>query len=143
MTLQTLVLRYASFAIIATLANLAAQRVVLAYDSSIMGLSAAVCMGTIVGLVIKYVLDKRWIFYDVSHDLKANSRKFTVYAATGVLTTLVFWGFEVAFWICWRTDLMREVGAVIGLSIGYVLKYHLDKRYAFSGGVVALAKSGE
>jgi putative flippase GtrA len=143
MTLQTLIVRYASFAVIATLANLAAQRIVLAYDSSAIGLAVAVGAGTITGLVIKYLLDKRWIFYDISPDLKANGRKFTVYAATGVFTTLVFWGFETAFWLYWRTDLMRELGAIVGLSIGYVLKYNLDKRYVFTRGGAALAKSGE
>ncbi|MEL7013152.1 MAG: GtrA family protein, partial [Pseudomonadota bacterium] len=32
----------------------------------------------------------------------------------------------------WRTDLMRELGAVIGLTIGYVTKYQLDKRFVFA-----------
>jgi hypothetical protein len=30
-----------------------------------------------------------------------------------------------------RTDAMREIGAVIGLAIGYFVKYNLDKRYVF------------
>ena len=31
----------------------------------------------------------------------------------------------------WKTDLMREVGAVLGLAVGYVIKYTLDRRFVF------------
>ena len=50
----------------------------------------------------------------------------------GLITTVIFWGAETAFWLIWRTDAMRELGAVIGLGIGYVVKYHLDRRYVFT-----------
>jgi putative flippase GtrA len=33
--------------------------------------------------------------------------------------------------VIWRTDLARETGAVIGLTIGYVTKYALDSRFVF------------
>jgi putative flippase GtrA len=49
----------------------------------------------------------------------------------GVVTTAIFWVAETAFWLTWGTDLAREAGAVIGLSIGYVTKYLLDRRYVF------------
>jgi putative flippase GtrA len=45
---------------------------------------------------------------------------------------LIFWGTETVFWLTWKTDAMREIGAIIGLSIGYFVKYHLDKRYVFT-----------
>jgi putative flippase GtrA len=48
-----------------------------------------------------------------------------------VITTLIFWGTETLFWLTWGTDLMRETGAVIGLAVGYVIKYNLDKRFVF------------
>ncbi len=50
----------------------------------------------------------------------------------GLVTTAIFWGTETAFWLIWGTDLMREVGAVLGLSVGYVTKYLLDRRYVFA-----------
>jgi hypothetical protein len=28
---------------------------------------------------------------------------------------------------------MREAGAVLGLTVGYVVKYRLDRRYVFTG----------
>lgn len=124
-------LRYAAFAVIATLANLGAQRVVLAVVDARGELAAAILAGTAVGLAVKYVLDKRWIFFDASTGIAAHGKRFTLYTAMGVITTLIFWGFETGFWFIWRTDLLREAGAVIGLAIGYFVKYELDRRFVF------------
>ncbi|WP_319823997.1 GtrA family protein [Thalassovita sp.] len=132
MTLRALVMRYAFFAVLATVANLATQRLLLWFADHGAMFAVAVFAGTVVGLLVKYVLDKRWIFGDNSSGMKAHSRKFTLYTAMGVVTTAIFWGFETGFWLVWRTDAMRELGAVIGLAIGYVVKYQLDRRFVFS-----------
>ncbi|MBX9760258.1 MAG: GtrA family protein [Beijerinckiaceae bacterium] len=131
MTGAQIALRYAAFAAVATFANLGVQRVVLAALDLKGELAAAILAGTAVGLVVKYVLDKRWIFFDASTGVAAHGKRFTLYTAMGVITTLIFWGFETAFWFVWRTDAMREAGAVIGLGIGYFVKYELDRRYVF------------
>jgi len=131
-TPATLILRYAGFAALATLANLAVQRAVLALAAPPAGLALAMAAGTAVGLVAKYLLDKRWIFRDIETGLGAHGRKFLRYTATGVLTTLIFWGTETAFWLLWQTALLRELGAIIGLAIGYALKYRFDRRYVFA-----------
>ena len=132
MTLRTLILRYAAFAVVATIANLASQRAVLQFGETGVYFAAAVGAGTIVGLVIKYVLDKRWIFYDVETGVKSHSRKFSLYTAMGLVTTAIFWGTETAFWLICQTDMMRELGAILGLSVGYVVKYNLDRRFVFT-----------
>lgn len=132
MSTHTLILRYTAFAILATLANLATQRVVMASGENAYHFAGAVGLGTIVGLVVKYILDKRWIFMDFEGGLQANSRQFSLYMVMGIATTAIFWGTETLFWVTWRTDLMREVGAIIGLSVGYVVKYNLDKRFVFN-----------
>lgn len=133
MTLHTLVFRYTFFAVLATLANLAAQRAVLWFDDSGTLFALAVGTGTGVGLVLKYFLDKRWIFEDLSSGVKEHGKKFSLYTAMGIFTTAIFWGTETGFWLVWQTDMMRELGAVIGLSIGYVVKYCLDRRFVFTG----------
>ena len=69
MSLRMLVLRYAAFALLATIANLAAQRAVLWWDASSIGFVLALLAGTAVGLVLKYLLDKRWIFHDCVNPL--------------------------------------------------------------------------
>jgi putative flippase GtrA len=131
MSATQLILRYGTFAVAAILANLLTQRLVLGVVPGGQGFALAVFAGTAVGLLLKYILDKRWIFFDPSSGLAIHSRKFTLYTLMGVVTTLIFWGTETAFWLTWRTDLMRETGAVIGLTIGYVIKYNLDRRFVF------------
>lgn len=132
MTLRTLILRYAAFAVVATIANLATQRVVLQFGDTGGHFAAAVGVGTIIGLVIKYLLDKRWIFYDEDASLRGHGQKFSLYTAMGIVTTAIFWGTETAFWLIWHTELMRELGAILGLSVGYVVKYNLDRRFVFT-----------
>lgn len=131
MTRPALLARYAAFAILATLANLATQRLILPADPTAGNFALVLGAGTVVGLVVKYVLDKRWIFFDHTSGLRVHGGKFTLYTVTGLFTTAVFWGIETAFWIIWETNAMRETGAVIGLTIGYALKYQLDQRYVF------------
>lgn len=128
---RTLVLRYAAFAAVAILVNLGVQRAVLSVIDGAAGFALAVFFGTLAGLVVKYVLDKRWIFFDAHAGLAQEGRKFSIYTAMGIVTTLIFWGTETAFWLIWQTSAMRELGAVLGLTVGYVIKYHLDRRFVF------------
>ncbi|BAC09733.1 GtrA family protein [Thermosynechococcus vestitus] len=132
MTLQTLIIRYTAFAVIATFINLFCQSLILIIDNSFPYFVTAVAVGTLVGLVVKYHLDKRWIFFDHKKGVHHYSRQFGLYAAMGIFTTVIFWGFETVFWLIWQSHFMREIGAMIGLAIGYGVKYQLDKRYVFS-----------
>ncbi len=129
-----LIARYVVFAVIAMLANLAVQRAVLAFPSPHAPLAYPLALGagTLAGLVIKYLLDKRWIFYDFSQGFGAQGKRFSLYALMGVATTAIFWGAETVFWLTWHTHAARELGAVLGLAIGYVVKYRLDLRFVFS-----------
>ena len=131
MTFKILIFRYISFAVLATIANLFAQRVILSNGNTVQGFVLAITVGTFIGLVTKYLLDKRWIFYDRSFGMKAHSYKFTLYTAMGIITTAIFWGMETVFWLVWKTDFMRELGAIFGLSIGYVVKFKLDSKFVF------------
>lgn len=137
MTLGTLILRYGAFAILATLVNLGAQELVLRLlGREGPGVAAAVVVGTGVGLVVKYLLDKRYIFDDGSRQM---ARQFSLYTLMGIATTVIFWGMVAVFWLVWGTDLARITGAVLGLSIGYVTKFWLDRRYVFTDARLKLA----
>lgn len=131
MILEAFLLRYAFFAVLATLANLATQRGVLWFGDSEIVFAIAVTAGTITGLVLKYMLDKHWIFGDLDAGLKAHGKRFPLYTAMGLVTTPIFWVIETAFWLVWQTDTMRELGALLGLTIGYAVKYNLDRRFVF------------
>jgi len=126
-----LAIRYAAFAAIASVANLATQRLIFATTDLEIRFLIALVAGTGVGLVLKYVLDKKWIFFDAAQPLAAETRKFSLYTLTGIATTLIFWGAEALFWEIWQTQFMRETGAILGLTTGYIIKYQLDRRFVF------------
>jgi putative flippase GtrA len=88
-------------------------------------------LGTLAGLVLKYILDKKYIFYHETKGKKDEGKKFFLYSLMGVFTTFIFWGFEIGFFYIFENQNAKYIGAVIGLSIGYITKYYLDKKYVF------------
>lgn len=122
---------YAVFAALATAANLGAQALVIWAYRGPYAVPLSILVGTAAGLPIKYVLEKRHIFGFQADDLAHDGRMFMLYSAMGVLTTLLFWGTEYAFHVVYGTDAMRYLGGALGLTVGYVIKYHLDKRFVF------------
>ena len=126
-----LAVKYAIFALIATAANIGAQDLVVRTYNGTGAIVASIVAGTGVGLVVKYLLDKRYIFRFRAASAAHDTRTFALYAAMGLATTVIFWGFEFGFHYLFATREMRYLGGVIGLAIGYLSKYHLDKRYVF------------
>jgi peptidoglycan biosynthesis protein MviN/MurJ (putative lipid II flippase) len=126
-----LAISYGIFALIATVANIGAQDVLVRLYSGPGHIAASMVLGTGVGLVVKYVLDKRYIFRFKANSVAHDTQTFALYTLMGLLTTAVFWGFEWGFHLAFETKAMRYLGGVIGLAIGYLIKYHLDKRYVF------------
>ncbi|MFC4930354.1 GtrA family protein [Massilia sp. GCM10023247] len=122
---------YALLALIATAANIGTQVLVMRGYSGPFAVMLALVIGTGVGLVIKYVLDKRYIFRFRARDVAHDSKTFALYTLMGLATTVIFWGFELGFDHLFDTPQMRYLGGVIGLLIGYLTKYYLDKRYVF------------
>ena len=53
------------------------------------------------------------------------------YSAMGVIIMLIFWGMEYAFHLIYEIDFMCYVGGIIGLTVGFYVKYQLDKKYVF------------
>ena len=130
--LNNLVARYVTFAVIATVANIVAQDLVIRSYSGAFDLLASVVVGTGVGLVVKYILDKRYIFRFRARSIAHDTQTFAIYTVMGLTTTVIFWGFEFGFHHIFGTKEMRYLGGVIGLAIGYLTKYHLDKRFVFN-----------
>jgi putative flippase GtrA len=127
---MTVPLRYVLFAGVSMLANLATQEVVFRL-APVAALAASILAGTAAGFAVKYVLDKNWIFYDDYTSHRDEVRKVTLYGLFSVFTTLIFWGFEVTFWLIWRSDAAKYAGAILGLTIGYCIKFALDQRFVF------------
>lgn len=124
-------IKYVAFAVVATLLNLFFQYLSLLVYGGVGELYIAMAAGTLAGLVAKYILDKKFIFYHKPDSKMNDATKFFLYSLTGVFTTFIFWGTEIAFDAMFETEAAKYIGAVIGLAIGYVIKYFLDKTYVF------------
>jgi putative flippase GtrA len=131
LTSNKLAINYAIFAFIATAANIGAQDLTVRSYSGSFNILVSLIVGTAVGLVVKYILDKRYIFRFRARSVAHDTQTFALYTVMGLATTVIFWSFEFGFHYIFETKEMRYLGGVIGLAIGYLTKYHLDKRYAF------------
>ncbi|MCX6138660.1 MAG: GtrA family protein [Ignavibacteriales bacterium] len=138
--------KYLVFAGIASGCNLALQYGVFSMYGGMYALYFAMAAGTGAGLVIKFVLDKFFIFYDTSRKPSEVSFTFVLYSLTGIGTTVLFWCIEIGFDAAFRTPGAKYAGAAVGLSLGYWIKYHLDKRMVFTrngGGNGAASATGD
>ena len=111
--------------------NLAAQAFVMYFNNNSRTMLLSMLVGTGIGLVTKYILDKRYIFIFKAENLAHDGRLFFLYSVMGILTTAVFWIIEYGFEWIFSTELMRYIGGAIGLMLGYLIKYRLDKQYVF------------
>jgi putative flippase GtrA len=127
-----LVTLYALFAGIAILANIGLQKLFLMVYPGPFAVPLSVFFGTGGGLVVKFLLDKVWIFRYQHRDLSHGIKSFMLYTVMGLVTTAVFWGFEFGADAIFHTEAARFIGGAIGLAIGYVVKYRLDKKYVFA-----------
>ena len=132
MMIAKIALYYIIFALIATAANIAAQDCSVRVYDGVFSVALSIFIGTGVGLLVKYELDRRYIFRFYPKNKRAHQKTFLLYALMGIFTTLIFWGFEWAFHLIFATKEMRYLGGILGLAIGYCSKYHLDKRYVFT-----------
>ncbi len=126
---MTIVL-YVLFAGLSMMANLLTQEAVFR-TAPVAALPLAIFAGTAAGFVVKYVLDKKWVFSDQYTTHGEELRKVSLYGVFSSFTTLIFWAFEVTFWAVWGTDFAKYAGAVLGLAIGYAVKYRLDRTFVF------------
>jgi putative flippase GtrA len=122
---------YALFALISTVVNIAFQYISFLVYDGYLSLYAAMIAGTAAGLVLKYILDKKYIFFHTPKNKRDDGKKFFLYSLMGIFTTFIFWGFEIGFDYMFESQNAKYIGAVIGLGIGYIVKYFLDKKFVF------------
>jgi len=122
---------YTLFAVLSTAINIGSQMLSIWIYKGPLSVEISILVGTAMGLPLRYFLEKRYIFNFTSKNLVHDGKLFVFYSAMGVITTLIFWGTEYAFHVIYDTDFMRYLGGIIGLSIGFYVKYKLDKKYVF------------
>lgn len=122
---------YSLFAVISTVINIGSQILSIWFYKGPFYIEVSILVGTVLGLPLRYFLEKRYIFDFKSKSLAHDGQLFVIYTAMGIITTLIFWGTEYAFHLIYNTDFMRYLGGIIGLFIGFYIKYQLDKKYVF------------
>lgn len=125
---------YALFAALSIAMNLGSQWASNRLYAGPYHIALSMLVGTAVGLLVKYVLDKLWIFRFRPANASHEARTFVLYTLMGGATTLVFWGTEALFQWIWGSEVMRYLGALIGLIAGYAIKYVLDRKWVFVDG---------
>ncbi len=88
---------------------------------------------TIIAFIFKYLIDKIFIFKDNTKYLsKTHFKQIFLYGFFAVFTTLIFWAAELSFKQFLNFKNSHYVGAVIGLAIGYTIKFILDRKFVFN-----------
>jgi putative flippase GtrA len=127
----TIAVLYTLFAVFSTVINIGSQMASTWAYTGPLAVEVSILIGTAAGLPLRYMLEKRYIFAFQSNSIKHDGQLFVLYSFMGVFTTFIFWGVEYAFYLIFATDMMRYLGGVIGLAIGFYVKYQLDKRFVF------------
>lgn len=113
---------------IASGVNLAMQELSMWFWPQIL---LALLVGTVGGLLTKYVLVKKYTFAFKAQDHKHEARTFLLYSFLGVFATLTFWGIELGFHYYLEFEGSRQVGAVIGLVVASYIKFLMDRDLVF------------
>lgn len=123
--------KYILFAILATTVNIFSQYLSFLLIDHKYELYIAILNGTILGMILKYYLDKNYIFYYVKKKFN-NKNIFLLYIFTSIFTTIIFWAIELWFSYYVNITYSEYLGALVGLTLGYSLKYILDKHLVFN-----------
>ena len=125
---STTAVLYALFALVSTSVNLGVQASVLFLTDHLLLVLAA---GTLAGLPVKYVLDKRYIFGVQTASVRHDGALFALYTGFSVVSTAVFWSVEWVAYAVTDSHAVTLAGGAVGLAIGYAVKYWLDSRFVF------------
>jgi len=80
--------------------------------------------------IIKFFLDKFIVFKKTGKELKQTSIEFIKYFGFAILTTIENIGIQ--FLLTNSLNAPLEVSFIIALTIGYLTKFFLDRRYVFN-----------
>ncbi|MFX1573151.1 MAG: GtrA family protein [Promethearchaeota archaeon] len=80
--------------------------------------------------IIKFFLDKFMVFKHTEKKLKETSIQFIKYFGFAILTTIENIGIQFLLTNFVNTTL--EISFIIALSIGYLTKFFLDRKYVFN-----------
>jgi putative flippase GtrA len=132
LTAVKIALPYTLFAVLYSVINTVSQMLSIWEYKRPNSVEISILVGTVANLTLCYFLEKRHIFNFTSQNLSHDGKLFILYSAIGVITILIFLGTEYAFHLIYYKNFMCYVGGVIGLAVGFYIKYQTDKKYVFT-----------
>ncbi|ACV69116.1 GtrA family protein [Desulfohalobium retbaense] len=124
-------LLYATFVAVGIVTNLGIQVTVAAALTTPLKIYLGMGLGALGSMVVKFHLDRRYIFSCGPGSLRQKGRQFAFYSLFGVVNILCFWTAELTFHFLFQPAAMRYLGALLGLVVGHSLKYRMDKHLVF------------
>lgn len=89
---------------------------------------------TIGAFAFKFIADKLLIFkVNRTNAVQSDVFMIILYTLFAVFTTVIFWGTQFVFRLFTEYE---YAGMVVGLAIGYTVKYFMDRRFVFQKRVV-------
>lgn len=79
--------------------------------------------------IVKFILDKFVVFEKKEVDVKETSKEFSLYFVFAIVTTLENIGIQFLLSNFLNTPLI--VSMIVALTIGYITKFFLDRKYVF------------
>lgn len=80
--------------------------------------------------IVKFILDKVVVFKRIAFQLKETSEEFFKYFVFAIITTIENIGIQFLMTNFLHTPL--EISMVVALTIGYITKFLLDRKYVFT-----------
>ena len=87
-------------------------------------------MGTLIGFVFKFLIDKLLIF-KTKTKMAETTQELVKYLGFAIITTVIFCGTEITFLKVFGANYYL-LGGLLGLIIGYTLKFILDRQYVLT-----------
>lgn len=127
---------YVIFSLLSIVVNIGVQSLIfLALGRDTLVLMLAMSIGTIFSFAFKYIVDKKYVFNAKKATKVKEAKRVALYSFFSIFTTLLYISVESVFHVLFADDALfgmkEEIGALIGLASGYILKYNLDKKITF------------
>lgn len=87
---------------------------------------------TVGAFVFKFFVDKLFIFKDRTENISAGLLQVIIYGLFAVFTTAIFYASQLSFKLLFVFDYSEYIGGALGLTLGYTVKFLLDRKYVFN-----------
>lgn len=127
----SLATRYAAFALFSTAVNWAMQLAILRTIPGRFSIYAALFVGTGAGFVVKYLLDKNYIFQHASANRTQEAWVLALYLGTSIVMTAFYLVSQAVIFFVYGEGVVYYASGTAVLLLGYAIKFALDGRFVF------------